>query len=136
MKFIFVTIISVVFFYHAQSQVMSQRPQWITIKSENLRCWECKERLENYLVKANYAEMDNGMLQRKYNLFSGEIRIQYLPDRVTPDLLRTVINNAGFDADSTKAEETAYKSLPPVCKRAEDGGGPKLRKNCQVEPVN
>jgi hypothetical protein len=115
---------------------MSQKAQWITIKSNNLRCWECKQKLENFLIAANYQEANNGMLQRKYNLFSGEIRIQYLPDRVTPDILRYTINEAGFDADSTKADVEAYKKLPPICKRAEDGGGPQLRKNCQIEPIN
>ena len=136
MKRILILVVAVLFFYNAQSQVMSQRAQWITIKSNNLRCWECKQKLENFLIAANYSEMDNGMLERRYDLFSGEIRIKYLPDRVTPDVLRAVINEAGFDADSTKADADAYKKLPPICKRAEDGGGPQLRKNCQVEPVN
>lgn len=136
MKFIFALIVSVLFYCGAQSQVMSQKVQWITIKSNNLRCWECKQKLENFLIAANNSEFENGVLQRRYNLFTGEIRIQYLPDRVTPDVLRSVINEAGFDADSTKADSAAYKKLPPICKLAEDGGGPQLRKNCQVEPVN
>ncbi len=118
------------------AQVMASKAQWITIKSDNLKCWECKERLDRYLANANESEMESGMLQRKYNLLSGEIRIQYVPDRVTPDVIRTVLNNAGYDADSTKADEEAYKKLPPICKRAEDGGGPQKGKPCHLAPYH
>jgi len=121
-------------FLSLKAQVMPTRAQWITIKSDNLKCWECKERLEKYLISENESTLDNGILQRRYNLISGEIRIQYSSDRVQPDMIRTVINNAGFDADNQKAEEDAYKLLPPICKRAEDGGGPQKGKPCHLEP--
>ena len=42
--------------------------------------------------------------------------------------------NAGFDADEIKATEESYKLLPPNCKRAADGGGPKKGKPCHIEP--
>jgi hypothetical protein len=46
------------------------------------------------------------------------------------------LNNAGFDADDSKAEESAYKKLPPICKRAADGGGPQKGKPCHMQPIN
>jgi len=130
--------ITVVFFfvYSAGAQVMSSKSQWLTIKSVNLRCWECKDKLEKYLTKENYTNMENGILQWKINLLSGEIRLQYMPDRVTPDEIRTAMNNAGFDADTTKAEPDVYKVLPPICKRPEDGGGPQKGKPCHIPPYN
>jgi len=120
---------------YAQSQVMSAIPQWVTIKSDNLRCWECKERLEKYLIVENNANMQKGMVQWKINLLAGEIRIQYVPDRVSVDDIKTALNNAGFDADDEKAEPDAYKKLPPICKRAEDGGGPQKGKPCHIPPM-
>jgi len=123
-------------FCSLKGQVMPGRAVWITIKSANLKCWECKEKLEKYLVSENESTLDNGILQRRYNLLSGEIRIQYSPDRVKPDMIRTVMNNAGFDADDQKADEETYKKLPPLCKRAEDGGGPQKGKPCHMEPYN
>jgi hypothetical protein len=120
---------------YAQSQVMSARPQWVTIKSDNLRCWECKERLEKYLIIENNANMQKGMVQWKINLLAGEIRVQYVPDRVSVDEIKTALNNAGFDADDEKAEPDAYKKLPPICKRAEDGGGPQKGKPCHIPPM-
>lgn len=121
--------------YSAKSQVMAARPQWVTIKSANLRCWVCKERLDRYLIIENNANMQKGMIQWKINLLAGEIRIQYIPDRVTPDDIRTALNNAGFDADNEKAEADAYKKLPPICKRAEEGGGPQKGKPCHIPPI-
>lgn len=110
------------------------KPEWVTIKSPNLKCWECKERLEKYLLQEK-DNTDNGISQWKINLLQGEIRVQFFPDRTSASAIRTALNNAGFDADTEKAEPDAYKKLPPICKRAEDGGGPKPGKPCRL-PVN
>jgi hypothetical protein len=116
------------------SQVMAQKPEWITIKSANLRCWICKDRLEGYIDKESKANFESGIAQIKFNLFTSEIKIQYYPDRITPEDIRIIINNAGFDADNEKATETSYKKLPPLCKRNEDGGGPTKGKPCHLNP--
>lgn len=107
---------------------------WITIKSSNLKCWECRESLDKYLIVENNSNFEKGIIQWKYNLLQGEIKLQYFPDRVSPDQIRTAMNNAGFDADAEKATEDAYKKVPAICKRAEDGGGPQPRKPCHMEP--
>jgi outer membrane protein OmpA-like peptidoglycan-associated protein len=116
------------------AQVMAAKAQTVVIKSANLRCWTCKEKLEEYLVRENEDNMQSGMLKRTYNLMAGEIRVQFLPDRVSSDNIKIAINNAGFDTDSTKATPDSYKLLPPICKRKEDGGGPQKGKPCHVEP--
>lgn len=112
------------------------KQQWVTIKSVNLKCWECKERLEKYLVVENKANMESGMIQWKINLLQGEIKVQFWPDRTDENTIRTALNNAGFDADEEKAEPEAYKKLPPICKRSEDGGGPQPKKPCHIQPYN
>jgi periplasmic mercuric ion binding protein len=134
MKKLFFAIIVLGFALNANAQ--QPKPLWVTIKSENLKCWECKVRLEEYMVRANGSQMESGMIQRKYNLMKGELRVQYWPDRTNPNLIKTVMANAGFDADEIKASEEAYKILPPACKRAAEGGGPKKGKPCHTEPVN
>lgn len=118
--------------YAAQAQ--QPKFQWVTVKSANLRCWECKERLDKYLIVENKANMESGIMQWKINMLQGEIKFQYLPDRTNPEAIKAALNNAGFDADDSKAEEEAYKKLPPICKRAEDGGGPKKGKPCHIQP--
>ncbi|MES2329711.1 MAG: hypothetical protein V4539_08920 [Bacteroidota bacterium] len=119
--------------YTLQAQQVG--PQWVTIKSGNLKCWECRDALDKYLLKEK-GITESGILQWKTNLLQGEIKIQYLPDKINPDGLRTTLNNAGFDADTEKAEPEAYKKIPPPCKRAEDGGGPQKGKPCHVAPLN
>jgi hypothetical protein len=119
---------------NANSQVMAQKPEWIAIKSANLRCWICKERLESYVDKESKMNFESGIAQMKFNLFSSEIKIQYYPDRISPEDVRIIINNAGFDADAEKATETSYKKLPSLCKRNEDGGGPTKGKPCHLPP--
>ncbi len=112
------------------------KQQWVIIKSANLKCWECKERLEKYLVVENKANMESGMIQWKINLLQGEIKVQFWPDRTDENTIKAALNNAGFDADAEKAEPEAYKKLPPICKRAEDGGGPQPKKACHIQPYN
>ncbi|MBN8837750.1 MAG: hypothetical protein J0I09_10850 [Sphingobacteriia bacterium] len=134
-KTVYTLLVSIIITTGLKAQVMTSKMQWITIKSANLKCWECKERLMGYLKQENETNMQSGMTDYRFNLLNGEIRIFYHPDRVTPDEIRTAINNAGFDADSTKAEPDSYKKLPPICKRAEDGGGPAKGKPCHLPPL-
>ncbi len=118
------------------AQAQQGKTEWVTIKSANLKCWECKERLEKYLIVENNANFEKGIIQWKINLLQGEIKLQFWQDRASAAAIKVAINNAGFDADNEKAEEDAYKKLPPICKRAEDGGGPAKGKPCHVQPMN
>ncbi|MCE2824732.1 MAG: hypothetical protein LW718_04925 [Sediminibacterium sp.] len=131
MKKIFVALLFLIVAHTASAQ--SAKAEWVILKSNNLKCWECKDVLDKYLTK----EKDNtegGIVQWKINLLQGEVRIQFLPDRTSADEVRAAVNNAGFDTDNEKALDEAYKKLPPSCKRAEEGGGPQLRKPCHVKP--
>ena len=134
--FLFVIGIFTLGFNELNAQVMAQKPVWITIKSDNMRCWVCKDKLESYMNTESKANYESGVSQMKINMFNGEIRILYHPDRITPEDLRVIINNAGFDADEEKATESSYKKLPPLCKRKEDGGGPTKGKPCHLPPDN
>lgn len=113
---------------------MQQKPVWVTIQSPQLKCWVCKDKLEQYLLREKGPSDDAGILKWTINMNGGNIRIQYVPDRMTVDYLRVAMNNAGFDADSTRATEEAYKLLPPICRRPEDGGGPQKGKPCNMPP--
>lgn len=118
----------------AKSQVMQQKAQWATISVPQLKCWTCKEKLDQYLLTEKGPNGDAGIVKWTIAMNTGILKIQYVPDRITLDYIRVAINNAGFDADSTKAEPDAYKILPPLCKRAADGGGPQKGKPCNLPP--
>jgi hypothetical protein len=127
-------IVAVLFLIVAHTvSAQSAKSEWVILKSNNLKCWECKDVLDKYLTKEK-ENTEGGIVQWKINLLQGEVRIQFLPDRTSADEVRVAVNNAGFDTDKEKALDEAYKKLPPSCKRAEEGGGPQLRKPCHVKP--
>jgi periplasmic mercuric ion binding protein len=131
MKKIIVAVLFLIVSHTASAQ--SAKAEWVILKSNNLKCWECKDVLDKYLTKEK-ENTEGGIVQWKINLLQGEVRIQFLPDRTSADEVRAAVNNAGFDTDKEKALDEAYKKLPPSCKRAEEGGGPQLRKPCHVKP--
>jgi mercuric ion binding protein len=117
------------------AQVMSAKAQWATLNVPQLKCWECKDRLDKYLLRETGSNGDNGILKWTANMNSGTLKIQYVPDRITLDYIKTAINNAGFDVDSTTATPDSYKLLPPICKRAAEGGGQiKGQPSCKLPP--
>lgn len=122
------------FMENSHAQVMQAKQAWATISVPQLKCWECKERLNNYLLRERGSNGDAGILKWTINMNNATLRIQYVPDRMSLDYIRTAINNAGFDADTTTATEDSYKMLPPICKRIDDGGGPKKGIPCTLPP--
>ena len=134
MKKILMTAMIILLAYFAQAQVMQQKAVWSTIAIPQLRCWVCKEKIEAHLFQEKGPNDDAGIIKWIINLNAGNMRIQYYPDRITLDYIRVSLNNAGFDADSTKATPDAYNILPPICKRKEDGGGPQKGKPCNIDP--
>ncbi len=131
MRKLLILVVSVITVSMASAQ--NKKPEWATIQTPNLRCWECKTRLEGYMAR-EIAQTGSGIIKMQINMLSGTTRVQYWPDRVNLNYIQTAFNNAGFDADSTKATEDAYKMLPPACKRNEEGGGPKKGKPCHIQP--
>jgi len=131
-------IFSLLFFGSVKAvnaQVMSAKPVTVTLNVPQLKCWECKDHLDKYLLRETGPNGDNGIVKWTANMTSGTLKIQYVPDRITLDYIKTAINNAGFDVDSTAATEDAYKKLPPICKRAAEGGGQiKGQPPCKLPP--
>ncbi len=111
----------------------NRKPEWVTLTTPNVRCWECKQRLESYMAR-EISNTQSGIIKMQINLVGGTTRVQYWPDRVNVNYIQTSVNNAGFDADTTKATEEVYKTLPLACKRNEEGGGPKKGKPCHMQP--
>ena len=132
MKKLVLSAVIVVIAFSTKAQVMQQKAAWVTISVPQLKCWECKERLEKFLLKETGPSDETAVLQVKSNLYNGTVRIQYVQENINPNYLRTTIANLGFDADTIKATEDGYKTLPPACKRAADGGGPQKGKPCNI----
>ena len=132
-KFFLLAVLFSGFVFSTSAQ--EKKPEWATIKTPNLRCWECKKRLEDFMAR-EVSQTEGGIIKMQINLLSGTTRVQFYPGRVSLNYIQTAFANAGFDADEIKAEENAYKKLPPSCKRAEDGGGAKKGQPCHMEPMD
>lgn len=134
MKTIIIILFISLFSIASHAQVMQAKATWITISVPQLKCWECQQRLDNYLKREKGPTGDGGIDRWTMNLRAGSIKFLYYPDRIDSNYLKTVLANAGFDAGGVTAEPDSYKRLPPVCKKKEDGGGPV--KWCNLEPAD
>jgi mercuric ion binding protein len=73
-------------------------------------CEQCEERLENGL---NFTK---GVSFAELNLETQDITVKYSTKKMTPEKLRSIINELGYDADETKAKPEAQENLPSCCK--------------------
>ena len=120
----------------SHAQVMQAKAQWATIKVPQLKCWECEQRLNQYLIREKGPNTDAGIIQWKTDLRNGILKIQFFPDRINLPYIQTAIANAGFDADTVTAEPDSYKRLPNPCKKATDGNGFGPFKYCNLDPTD
>lgn len=120
----------------AGARAQEQKAVWATITVPQVKCWECRDRLEKAMLREKGPNGDAGILQVKINQGVGQVRIQYLPSRINLPFIQTAIANYGFDADSVQAEPSVYAKLPPKCRRAADGGGPQKGDPCRMGPMD
>lgn len=96
-----------------------KKPVTVKINTPGIKCEECKKRVEDYL------KYEEGITKVVVNYHSGYVNVTYLKDRTNIENIKTAIANVGYDADDVTADEDAYKRLPTICKKPEDGGHPK-----------
>ena len=75
-------------------------------------CDICKTRIELYVAR------QYGVTSVKVDVKKKTTTVTWLTDRTNIEEIKTAIANTGFDADDVTADETAYKRLPPACKKA------------------
>ena len=80
----------------------------VTIQTSAV-CESCKNRIEKALGSTD------GIISAKLNLDNKKIKVKYDPSRISADQIRSAISNTGYNADGVKANETAFKALPPCC---------------------
>ncbi len=80
------------------------------IKTPGLYCDICKDKVEQALFK------QYGIISYKVDIKHLTTTVSWITDRTDIEQIKTMIANAGFDADDVTADEVAYKRLPPCCK--------------------
>lgn len=88
-------------------------PDTLRVKT-SAQCEDCQERIEMALVYSK------GVKSASLNLEDKVATIVYRSDKTTPDGLRKVIADVGYDADEVPANPAAYSKLPACCKKPED----------------
>lgn len=81
------------------------------ISTPGLLCDACKDRVERALFK------QYGITSYKVDVKKKTTTVTWVTDRTDIEQIKTMIANAGFDADDVTAEEDAYKRLPATCKK-------------------
>ena len=85
MKKILFAVVFIASAFAAHTQVMEAKPTWVTISIPQMKCWECKQRLDQFLTKEKGPDGDAGIMQWQINMNNATVRIQYYPDRITLD---------------------------------------------------
>jgi mercuric ion binding protein len=101
----------------AKAQTPAKSVQTVVIKTPTVQCEECKDRIEKYLSH------EEGILKVNVDYKRKVTKVTFLTDRTNIENVKTLIANAGYDADDITAEPDSYKRLPLCCKKPEDGGG-------------
>ena len=89
---------------------------WVHAQMDTVRiktsaiCDQCKERIEHDL------SFEKGVKSNVLNLDTKEVTVVYNPKKTDPDKIRVAITKIGYDADSLKADMSAFNKLPDCCK--------------------
>lgn len=81
-----------------------QRTQTITIKT-SAECDICKKKVETVLAS------EKGIKKTMVDLDAREVIVTYDSKKISPEKIRSVISNCGYDADSIPANNKAYQQI-------------------------
>lgn len=90
-----------------------KKPEVIVIKT-SAQCEMCKTRIETAMA------FEKGIVKSDLNLTTKELTVTFRAGKTTPEKIRKALNEVGYDADETFANEKAYASLPGCCKKPDD----------------
>lgn len=74
-------------------------------------CEMCKARIERTLG------LSKGIKGSDLNLKDKVVTVKYNPKKTTPEEIRSIIINTGYDADGMLANQKAHDKLPDCCKK-------------------
>ncbi len=90
----------------------------VNIKTSG-ECEMCKESIEKEV------NLMKGVKSAVLDTATKVLTVVYNPKKTSPEKIRTVISNLGYDADDVKANNRARRQLPDCCKMPGGEGMPK-----------
>jgi periplasmic mercuric ion binding protein len=112
-KFLLSAVILVAILSSWVSAPVKPRAEVVSIQTSAV-CESCKNRIEKALKSTD------GVISANLNLDDKKIKVKYSPDKISPNQIRTVIANTGYDADGVKKNPDAFTALPKCCQK--EGG--------------
>jgi copper chaperone CopZ len=92
--------------------LFAQKGEETIIIKSTIACKSCVDRIEKDLpFRAK------GIKTVKVDVATNAITVTYKTDKTTPDDIRKAITLIGYDADTMKADEAAFKKLPEHCRK-------------------
>lgn len=113
MKFLKLSLVFILFFA-ANSFAQSKTTGKAIISTPSVKCDMCKGKIEKALFK------QQGITSVKVDVKKKTTTVTWIADRTNIENIKTMIANAGYDADDVTADEDAYKRLPACCKKPEE----------------
>lgn len=114
MRYLF-AVIAVALFTLTTAFVMKPKTEEVVIKTtfycDHYAQCESKPALEKEIM------LTSGVKSVNIDATAMTITVKYNPKRTNPDKIRKVISQAGYDADSVKADPKAYEKLDGCCKK-------------------
>jgi mercuric ion binding protein len=111
------TIILTFTFIFAGTITTSAQAKLDTVKIKTTaECEMCKVKIEKEVG------LTKGVKKATLDLATRELTVIYNPSKTTLAKIKTVISNAGYDADEVKANNRAKNKLPDCCKDPKGDG--------------
>lgn len=110
MKSTIFSVLAVLFISILSLAFKADPPSQVKIKTSAI-CEMCKERIEKQLA------FTKGVSESNLDLKDKMITITFNPKKTDISKLKKAINDAGYDADETIANEKSYNKLPSCCKK-------------------
>ncbi len=110
MKSLIIILFASSFILSVTAQDKGPKFEDINIKT-SAQCDECKMRIEKVLV------WEPSIKSANLNVETKIVTVKYKPKKITPDEIRRVIADVGYDADDMTADKEAYDILPGCCKK-------------------
>jgi mercuric ion binding protein len=89
---------------------IQEPPKTVKIKTSAI-CEMCKERIEKQLA------FTKGVSESNLDLKDKVVTVTFNPKKTDTNKIKQTINDAGYDADETIANDKSYEKLPSCCKK-------------------
>jgi mercuric ion binding protein len=106
-------LLTFIFGMNLNAQTAAPKTETVKIKT-SAECDMCKKRIEKEV------SLMKGVKKAELNLTDKVLTVEYNAKKTSPEKIRKLISDIGYDADGVKANNRATKELPHCCQPKTD----------------